>query len=91
MEQFFVALSTISFLSFKQMLDAVTNLDGKLMNLHEGSYHYEGFAKFLRFIYFLSKISFIEFSFMFPNKILNLILNFFMIFFINVKLSLFKI
>ena len=29
MKQFFVALNTISFLSFKQMLEAVTALDGK--------------------------------------------------------------
>ena len=28
MEQFFVALNTISFFSFKQMLDAFTALDG---------------------------------------------------------------
>ena len=44
-----------------------------------------GFPKLLRFIYFLSKISFIELSFLFPNKILNLILNSFVIFFINGK------
>ena len=29
MEQFFVALNTILFLSFKQMFDAVTVLDGR--------------------------------------------------------------
>ena len=32
MEQFFVALKTISFLSFKQMLAAVTALDGKAID-----------------------------------------------------------
>ena len=32
MEQFFVALNTILFLSFKQMLDAITALDDKPMD-----------------------------------------------------------
>ena len=61
------------------MLDVDTGLDGRLN------------PKFLRFIYFLFKISFIELSFLFPNEILNLMLNFFVIFFINVKLSFFKL
>ena len=43
--------------------------------------HGLGFPKFLKFIYFLSKISLLEFSFLFPNKILNLIHNFFVNFF----------
>ena len=46
MEQFFVALNTISFLSFKQMLDAVTALDNKAINfkVFESSMVYLFFA-----------------------------------------------
>ena len=79
MKQFFLA-----FLSFEQILDPATTLDGKPMKL-------KVFQSSLGFIYFLSKISFIEFSFPFPVKILNLILNFFEIFFINERLSFFKL
>ena len=43
------------------MLDAVTGLDGKPI-------YVKGFRKFLRLIYFLSKISLLEFSFLFPNN-----------------------
>ena len=32
MDQLFVALNPLSFLSFKQMLDAITALDGKPMD-----------------------------------------------------------
>ena len=39
----------------------------------------------VRFIPFLSKISFIEFSFVFTNKIFNLRINIFVIFFTNMK------
>ena len=31
-EEFFVALNTVLFLSFQQMLEAVTTLDGKLVD-----------------------------------------------------------
>ena len=38
MEQFFVGLNTISFLSFKQMFDAVNALDGRPVDV-------KGFSK----------------------------------------------
>ena len=46
MEQFFVALNTISFLSFKQMLDAVTALHDKAIDfkVFESSMVYLFFA-----------------------------------------------
>ena len=51
------------------MLDAITALDGKPMD-------FKVFQSSLVLFIFLSKIGFIEFSFLFLNKILNLILNF---------------
>ena len=44
----------------------------------------------VRFIHFLSKISFIEFSFVFANKTFNLRINFFVIFFTNMKIFILK-
>ena len=79
MEQFFVALNTILFLSFKQMLDAITALDDKPMD-------FKVFQSSLGLFIFLSKISFIEFSFLFPNDIFNLMLNFFENLFVSAKL-----
>ena len=73
--ELFVVLKTNSSLSFKQMLDAVT--DGKPMD-------FKVFQSSLGF--FLSKISFTEFSLFFPSKIFNMILTFFANFFVNVKL-----
>ena len=60
MEQFFVLLKTISFLSFKQMFDGDTALDGKPID-------FKVFAKFFRFIYFLLKVNFIKTSLLFFN------------------------
>ena len=79
MEQFFVALNTILFSSFKQMLDAITALDDKPMD-------FKVFQSSLGLFIFLSKISFIEFSFLFPNDIFNLMLNFFENLFVSAKL-----
>ena len=74
-----MALNTISFLSFKQMFDTAVALDGR-------SIDFKIFQSSLGLFIFLPKMSSIELSFVFPNKILNLILNFFVIFFINGKL-----
>ena len=79
-----MVLNTISFLSFKQMFDAVTALDGRPID-------FKLFQSSSGLFIFLSRISFTELSFLFPNKILSLILYFFVIFFINVKLWHFKL
>ena len=59
MEQFFVLLKTISFLSLKQMFDTDVTLDGKPIY----------FPKFVRFIYYLLKVNFIGKYIMYNNKI----------------------
>ena len=59
MEQFFVLLKTISFLSLKQMFDTDVALDGKPIY----------FPKFVRFIYYLLKVNFIGKYIVYNNKI----------------------
>ena len=81
---YFTPCSSVSIVNFKHVIagwDAVTAFRPK---------DFKVFPNFLRFIYFLSKIIFTELYFLFPSKILNSILNFFVIFFIGVKLWLFK-
>ena len=63
--ELFVVLKAVSSLSFKQMLDAVT--DGKPMD-------FKVFQSSVGF--FLSKISFTGFSFLFTSKIFDMILTF---------------